>query len=49
VSVNGYDFIPRARAASPVHRDVTYELEQYPEDKTELAWKSTSRRRFAST
>jgi cellobiose-specific phosphotransferase system component IIB len=24
-----------AKGAEPVHRDVTYELEQYPEDKTE--------------
>ncbi len=31
--VYGYDFIPEDGA--PVHRDVTYELEQYPEDKTE--------------
>ena len=34
-SVNGYDFTPMAKGAQPVHRDVTYELEQYPEDKTE--------------
>ncbi len=33
VDVFGYDFIPLNGA--PVHRDVTYELEQYPEDKTE--------------
>ena len=33
--VMGYDFIPAARGAEPVHKDVTYELEQYPEDKTE--------------
>jgi predicted dehydrogenase len=32
-SVNGYDFIPSNGAA--VHKDVVYELEQYPEDKTE--------------
>ena len=30
----GYDFIPSA-GAQPIHRDVTYELEQFPEDKTE--------------
>ena len=30
----GYDFIPSG-GGQPVHRDVTYELEQYPEDKTE--------------
>lgn len=32
-SIMGYDFIPAG--GQPVHRDVTYELEQYPEDKTE--------------
>lgn len=32
--VYGYDFIPQG-GGQPVHRDVTYELEQYPEDKTE--------------
>src|SRR5258708_20377740 len=29
----GYDFTPQK--GEPIHRDVTYELEQYPEDKTE--------------
>lgn len=33
-SVYSYDFIPES-GGQPVHRDVTYELEQYPEDKTE--------------
>ncbi len=33
--VMGYDFIPLAKGEKPVHKDVTYELEQYPEDKTE--------------
>lgn len=33
-SVMGYDFIPQD-GGQPVHADVTYELEQYPEDKTE--------------
>ncbi|MHA3770797.1 Gfo/Idh/MocA family protein [Verrucomicrobiota bacterium sgz303538] len=33
-SVMSYDFIPRG-GGQPVHKDVTYELEQYPEDKTE--------------
>jgi predicted dehydrogenase len=34
--VYGYDFIPAPDVGgAPVHRDVTYELEQYPEDKTE--------------
>ena len=32
-SVFRYDFIPRQ--GEPIHKDVTYELEQYPEDKTE--------------
>jgi len=34
VSVYSYDFVPLS-GGQPVHRDVTYELEQYPEDKTE--------------
>ncbi len=34
VSVYSYDFIPLG-GGEPIHRDVTYELEQYPEDKTE--------------
>ena len=33
-SVNGYDFIPQG-GGNPVHKDVTYELEEFPEDKTE--------------
>jgi len=33
-SVMGYDFTPWGDG-KPVHRDVTYELDQYPEDKTE--------------
>jgi predicted dehydrogenase len=33
-SVYSYDFTPVGKG-QPVHRDVTYELEQYPEDKTE--------------
>ena len=33
-SVMGYDFIPMG-GGQGIHRDVTYELEQYPEDKTE--------------
>ncbi len=33
-SVMGYDFIPLG-GGQPVHKDVTYELEQYPEDQTE--------------
>jgi predicted dehydrogenase len=34
LSVMSYDFIPLDKGEH-VHRDVTYELEQYPEDKTE--------------
>ena len=34
-SVYSYDFVPTAKGESPIHQDVTYELEQYPEDKTE--------------
>jgi predicted dehydrogenase len=34
MSVMSYDFIPLG-GGQPVHKDVTYELEQYPEDKTE--------------
>ena len=34
VSVMGYDFIPLGKGAA-VHKDVAYELEEYPEDKTE--------------
>ncbi len=33
--VFSYDFIPAGKGAQPIHKDVTYELEQYPEDKTE--------------
>jgi predicted dehydrogenase len=33
-SVMSYDFIP-AGGAQTVHKDVTYEFEQYPEDRTE--------------
>ena len=32
-SVMGYDFIPFG--GQPIHKDVTYELDQYPVDKTE--------------
>ncbi len=34
LSVYSYDFIPLG-GGSPIHKDVAYELEQYPEDKTE--------------
>jgi predicted dehydrogenase len=33
--VMGYDFVPSAKGATPLHEDVTYEFEQFPEDKTE--------------
>jgi predicted dehydrogenase len=33
--VMGYDYIPMGKGATVVHKDVAYELEQYPEDKTE--------------
>jgi predicted dehydrogenase len=35
VGIMGYDFTPVAKGETPIHRDVVYELEQYPEDKTE--------------
>jgi predicted dehydrogenase len=34
-SVYSYDFTPAAKGEQPVHVDVKYELEEYPEDKTE--------------
>jgi len=34
LSVQGYDFIPQG-AGNPVHVDVAYELDKYPEDNTE--------------
>jgi len=34
-SVMSYDFNPVGKPQATIHRDVTYELEQYPEDKTE--------------
>jgi predicted dehydrogenase len=33
--VMGYDFFPMDKNEKPVHKDVKYELEEYPEDKTE--------------
>jgi len=35
ISVFGYDFLPLGDQGKPIHRDVAYEFEQYPEDKTE--------------
>jgi predicted dehydrogenase len=34
-SVYSYDFIPNGKSEPAIHKDVGYELEQYPEDKTE--------------
>ena len=34
-SVMSYDFIPSGKGQAPIHEDVVYELEQFPEDKTE--------------
>ena len=34
-NVQGYDFTPLGGGGRPVHVDVKYELEEYPEDKTE--------------
>lgn len=34
-SVMSYDFIPEGNSGNPIHKDVTYEFEQYPEDRTE--------------
>ncbi len=33
--VMGYDFTPIAKGEAPIHEDVTYEYEQFPEDRTE--------------
>jgi predicted dehydrogenase len=33
--VFSYDYTPVDKSATPIHKDVTYELDQYPEDKTE--------------
>ncbi len=34
-SVNSYDFIPKGRGGKKIHRDVTMELDQFPDDRTE--------------
>jgi predicted dehydrogenase len=34
-SVFKWDFVPSAKDGKPLHEDVVYELEQFPEDKTE--------------
>jgi predicted dehydrogenase len=33
--VMGYDFTPAGKSTPSIHKDVAYELDQYPEDKTE--------------
>ncbi len=33
--VMGYDFTPSGKGEAPIHEDVTYEFDQFPEDKTE--------------
>jgi predicted dehydrogenase len=35
VSVNGYDFIAADKGAEPIHKDVDFELDKYPQDKNE--------------
>src|SRR4030095_16088973 len=35
LSVMSYRFIRMKKGAQPIHKDVTYELEEFPEDKTE--------------
>lgn len=34
-SVMSYDFIPQGKDEKPIHKDVTYEFEKYPEDRDE--------------
>ncbi len=34
-SVMGYDFVPSAKNQPPIREEVTYELDQFPEDRTE--------------
>jgi predicted dehydrogenase len=36
-SVMSYDFTPTEKGAQSIHKDVKFELEEYPEDKTEEA------------
>jgi predicted dehydrogenase len=33
--VMGYDFVPSGTKEAPIHEDVVYELDKYPEDRTE--------------
>jgi predicted dehydrogenase len=34
-SVMGYDFVPSGKGGQAIHEDVTYEFDQFPEDRTE--------------
>ncbi len=34
-SVMSYDYIPQSKDEKPIHQDVTYEFEKYPEDRDE--------------
>jgi predicted dehydrogenase len=34
-SVTSYDFVPSAKDQAPIHEDVAYELDRFPEDRTE--------------
>jgi hypothetical protein len=34
-SVMGYDFIPSGKNGTAIHEDVVYELDKFPEDRTE--------------
>jgi predicted dehydrogenase len=34
-SVYSYDFVPSTKGQQPIHQDVVYELDKYPEDATE--------------
>jgi len=34
-SVNSFDYIPMAKGEAPIHEDVVFEFEQFPEDRTE--------------
>jgi predicted dehydrogenase len=34
-SVMSYDFVPTGKGGQPIHEDVTYEFDQFPEDRTE--------------
>ena len=46
--VYGYDFTPLSEG-KPVHREVGYELEQYPRTRPRRTWSGMLRRRSAAT